>query len=150
MSARRRPVQRAAGGAERGRSWATPVRRPYYVIGHDRTDPLEARVACGLDHVSGACPELGFRVELALTIGLSERTIGELWRDFRRDVIEARGLTCERHVKGEHWSMVIRSQASQAMDTDRDALREWAGDRGEIASVQVAPIVDLTAAHESS
>jgi uncharacterized protein YggL (DUF469 family) len=100
--------------------------------------------------VSGACPELGFRVELALAIGLSERTIGELWRDFRREVIEARGLACERRVKGEHWSMVIRSQASQALDTDRDALREWAGGRGEIASLQVDPIVDLTAVHESS
>lgn len=95
--------------------------------------------------MSGACPVFGFRVELALAIGLSERTIGELWRGFRRDVIDARGLTCERHVKGEEWSMLIRSQASQAMDTDRDAVGEWASARSEIASLHVGPVVDLTA-----
>ena len=93
--------------------------------------------------MSAPCPIFGFRIELALTYGLSERSIGELWRDFRRDVVVARGLTCEREVRGEHWSMIIRSEASQATDGDREAIAQWGTGRREIASLDVGPLVDL-------
>jgi uncharacterized protein YggL (DUF469 family) len=93
--------------------------------------------------MSAACPIFGFRIELALTFGLSERSIGELWRDFRRDVLVARGLTCEREVRGEHWSMSIRSEASQATDSDREAVTQWGTGRREIASLDVGALVDL-------
>jgi uncharacterized protein YggL (DUF469 family) len=93
--------------------------------------------------MSVPCPIFGFRIELALTFGLSERSIGELWRDFRRDVVVARGLVCERDVLGEHWSMLIRSEASQATDGDREAVTQWGAGRREIASLDVGPLVDL-------
>jgi uncharacterized protein YggL (DUF469 family) len=93
--------------------------------------------------MSAPCPVFGFRIELALTFGLSEQSIGGLWRDFRRDVVVARGLSCERQVRGEHWSMIIRSEATQATDADREAVTRWGTGRREIASLEVGRLVDL-------
>ena len=93
--------------------------------------------------MSAPCPVFGFRVELMLAFGLSERTVGELWRDFRRSVVEARGLACERDAVGERWSMTLRSEASQATDGDREALTQWAAGRAEIESLEIGPLVDL-------
>ena len=93
--------------------------------------------------MSVPCPVFGFHVELTLTIGLSERTVGELWRAFRRDIVEARGLVCEREAGGERWSMTLRSEASQATDSDREAVTRWATDRNEVDTLDVGPLVDL-------
>ena len=84
-------------------------------------------------------------MELSLAFGLSERTVGDLWRDFRRSFVEARGLICERHASGDHWSMTLRSEASQATDADREAVTEWGTGRSEIESLEIGPLVDLAA-----
>lgn len=93
--------------------------------------------------MAAPCPIFGFRVELTLALGLSERTVGELWRDFRRGIVEARGLTCEREVGGDRWRMILRSEASQATDGDREAVREWGAGRRAIESLEIGPLVDL-------
>jgi uncharacterized protein YggL (DUF469 family) len=93
--------------------------------------------------VSAACPKFGFRVQVSMAFGLSERTIGELWSAFRRDVVDARGLVCERLVDADRWSMTLRSEASQATDGDREAVSEWGGGRSEIEALDVGPLVDL-------
>ena len=93
--------------------------------------------------MSAPCPVFGFRVELSLALGLSERTVGDLWRDFRRSIVEGRGLTCERESSGDRWSMTLRSEASQATDADREAVTQWGADRSEIESLEVGPLVDL-------
>lgn len=93
--------------------------------------------------MSAPCPVFGFRVELTLAVGLSERTVGDLWRDFRRSIVEARALTCEREASGDHWSMTLRSEASQATDADREAVSEWGSGRTEIEGLEVGPLVDL-------
>ena len=95
--------------------------------------------------MSAPCPVFGFRVELTLALGLSERTVGDLWRDFRRSIVDARGLTCEREASGDHWSMTLRSEASQATDTDREAVTGWGAGRSEIESLEIGPLVDLAA-----
>lgn len=95
--------------------------------------------------MSAPCPVFGFRVELTLTFGLSERTVGELWRDFRRSIVEDRALTCEREAGADRWVMTLRSEASQATDSDREAVRHWGADRREIESLDVGPLVDLAA-----
>lgn len=93
--------------------------------------------------MSVPCPVFGFRVELTLAIGLSERTVGELWRNFRREIVESRGLTCDRDASGDRWSMTLRSEASQATDSDREAITRWGAGRREIESLDVGPLVDL-------
>lgn len=96
--------------------------------------------------MSAPCPVFGFRVELNLAFGLSERTVGDLWRDFRRTIVETRGLTCERDAAGERWSMTLRSEASQATDGDREAITRWAAGRAEIESLAIGPLIDLAEA----
>ena len=93
--------------------------------------------------MSAPCPVFGFRVELTLAFGLSERTVGDLWRDFRRSIVEGRGLRCEREASGDHWSMTLRSEAGQATDGDREAITEWGAGRREIDSLEVGPLLDL-------
>ena len=93
--------------------------------------------------MSVPCPVFGFRVELTLALGLSERTVGELWRDFRRSIVETRALTCDREASGDRWSMTLRSEASQATDSDREAVTQWGAGRTEIESLEVGPLVDL-------
>lgn len=89
------------------------------------------------------CPVFGFHVELTLAFGLSERTVGDLWRDFRKVLVESRGLTSERQASGEHWSITLRGEAGQATDADREAVVSWAADRSEVESIDVGPLVDL-------
>lgn len=96
--------------------------------------------------MSAPCPVFGFRVELNLAFGLSERTVGDLWRDFRRSIVETRGLACERDAAGERWSMTLRSEASQATDGDREAITRWAAGRAEIESLDIGPLIDLAEA----
>ena len=93
--------------------------------------------------MSAPCPVFGFHVELTLAFGLSERTVGDLWRDFRRNIVEGRGLVCEREAAGEQWSMTLRGEASQATDSDREAVTQWAAGRSEIQSLEIGPLVDL-------
>jgi uncharacterized protein YggL (DUF469 family) len=93
--------------------------------------------------MSAPCPIFGFRVELRLALGLSERTLGDLWRDFRRSIVDARGLDCAREASGDSWSIVLRSEASQATDGDREAVRQWAEGRSEIDSLEIGPLLDL-------
>jgi hypothetical protein len=44
---------------------------------------------------------------------------------------------------GRRWSFVVRSEASQATDSDRDALQAWTQTRSEIVSARIGPLLDF-------
>ena len=93
--------------------------------------------------MSAPCPIFGFEVVFQLSPGVSEATADALRDDFISGPIEGRGLVCGGGMAGGRWSHVVRGEAGQATDADRQALVAWAESRPEIATVEVGQLVDL-------
>jgi uncharacterized protein YggL (DUF469 family) len=93
--------------------------------------------------MSAACPSFGFNVRIRMRANAEQHEEAQLWQSFMRDVIAVRGLTCGGTRTHDHWSQIIRSEASQATDTDREAVKAWLASRREVDSVEIGPLVDL-------
>jgi uncharacterized protein YggL (DUF469 family) len=93
--------------------------------------------------VSASCPVFGFLVELETMEALTSEQLRDLRLAFDRDVIEPRGLVIDARSSGRRWSFVVRSEASQATDSDRDALQAWTQTRSEIVSARIGPLLDF-------
>ena len=92
--------------------------------------------------MSAACPLLGFSVELDVVRTAGDAAAARVRRSFD-ELIEGRGLLCETERGGRTWTYVVHSEASQATDADRTAVKEWADAHAEIVAARVGPIVDL-------
>jgi uncharacterized protein YggL (DUF469 family) len=88
--------------------------------------------------MSAACPALGFSVRVTFANAAGADTRRECERAFHA-MLDARGLT----YRGDENFVIIQSEASQATETDRIAVRDWCGARREIAAVDVGVLVDL-------
>jgi uncharacterized protein YggL (DUF469 family) len=93
--------------------------------------------------VSASCPVFGFLVELEAMEALTSEQLRDLRLAFDRDVIEPRGLVIDERSSGRRWSFIVRSEASQATDSDRDALQAWTQTRSEIVSARIGPLLDF-------
>jgi uncharacterized protein YggL (DUF469 family) len=91
--------------------------------------------------VSAPCPEFGFRLTLRLTPGVDAASRRAL-SDALRAVVEARGLSAAGGGEEAPRYLVTRD-GGQAIDADREALREWAAAQAAIARADVGPLVDL-------
>jgi uncharacterized protein YggL (DUF469 family) len=97
--------------------------------------------------VSAACPVFGFTVALRPTRALDDAHERGLWESFVRETVERRGLVCNDGTHdAKRWSCVVRSEAGQATDADREAIAAWASAQPEIVAVEIGPLVDLTSA----
>jgi uncharacterized protein YggL (DUF469 family) len=93
--------------------------------------------------MSAACPVFGFVVEFRIQPGLDDAAEMALWDSFIGDAIEARGLMCGGGATGRQWSRVVRSEAGQATDADREAVISWSRARPEIVATTVGPLTYL-------
>lgn len=57
-------------------------------------------------------------------------------------VLQARGLERDGAAARDRWSLVVRSEASQATDADRQAVQDWAAQHPRIR-VRVGDLTDL-------
>ena len=77
---------------------------------------------------------------------LTAEQLRDLCLAFVRDVIEPRGLVVDQRSSGRRWSFVVRSEASQATDLDREAVQAWTQARPEIVSARIGPLLDFASA----
>ena len=96
--------------------------------------------------MSAPCPVFGFVVEWELAETLSSDQVRDVYLAFVRDMIEPRGLECEERSSGRRSSFVVRSEASQATDLDREAVEAWTATRPEIVSATIGPLLDFASA----
>ena len=88
--------------------------------------------------MSPACPVFGFRVEIA--------TRGVNVDDLERDLValaHVRGLIIDRVHDGRPRAFIIRSEAGQATDLDRQAVLEWASKLGQDTATTVGLLEDV-------
>ena len=91
--------------------------------------------------MTGPCPTLGFFVRMDIDPTLGAVARAEL-RDAWTEMLEQRGLYCGGG-GGDSQEYVIASEASQATDADRSAVRGWLELHPSIAGWQVGPLGDL-------
>jgi uncharacterized protein YggL (DUF469 family) len=96
--------------------------------------------------VSAPCPVFGFLVEVETLEALTSEQLHDLRLAFDRDVLERRGLVCDERSSGRRWSFVVRSEASQGTDADRDAVEAWTRTRSDIVSARIGPLLDFASA----
>ena len=94
------------------------------------------------------CPALGFVVVIEPIAGL-----GDAQRDALRlawsTLLDARGLQAHGAIGSSRSAIPVSSEASQATDLDREAVREWLASRSELRQGSVGDIEDLGARIES-
>lgn len=86
------------------------------------------------------CPAYGFHVEMEVRSDLvpaqRERLLVQ-WSE----LLESRGLSGGG--RGSTYGCTVTSEASQATDSDRSAVRAWLESRQELKSWKVGELVDL-------
>jgi hypothetical protein len=92
--------------------------------------------------MSNACPQFGFTVEFDLVPDLAWDESRRL-RDALMTFAAARGLVCDDRGSPPRWSLVVRSESSQATDADRRSIADWASTRREITATRLGLLVDL-------
>jgi uncharacterized protein YggL (DUF469 family) len=93
--------------------------------------------------MTAACPVYGFRVDVRLSPELNEVARLAVWNSFCH-LMDAGGLV-SAGAASAGWPVVIRSEASQATDADREAVCTWAAAHDGIVDVEVGRLVDLSA-----
>ncbi|HEY4218656.1 MAG TPA: 50S ribosome-binding protein YggL [Gemmatimonadaceae bacterium] len=93
--------------------------------------------------MSAACPTFAFVVDVQLDAHVNPVAQVALWNSFCH-ALDARGLICTG-AKRAGWPTVVRGEASQATDADRQAISEWAASHVAIVGVDVGQLLDLSA-----
>jgi uncharacterized protein YggL (DUF469 family) len=88
----------------------------------------------------------GFVVELEMSEALSSDQTRDVSQAFLVQVAEARGLVIDERGRDHRWTFLVRSEASQATDTDRRAVETWAHEQGEIVAISIGPLLDFASA----
>jgi uncharacterized protein YggL (DUF469 family) len=92
--------------------------------------------------LSAPCPILGFTVLIELRDSVADAR-GEALRSALGALLESNGLTMvgggRRRARLE-----VRREGSQATEADRRIVAAWAAERGDVASVSVSELIDLT------
>jgi hypothetical protein len=89
--------------------------------------------------VTAGCPTYSFLVCMTLTPELSPTSRDGLLREWT-GFVERRGLHLRRGVAPLEWRLA--SEAAQATESDRDAVRRWLGERAELSAWRVDDLVD--------
>lgn len=91
--------------------------------------------------MTAPCPSFGFVVRIGLRPGLAGPDGARFW-DTWVDFLASRGLCCTGG-GGETHEYVVASDASQATESDREAVRAWLAARPELNDVEVSQLIDL-------
>ena len=92
--------------------------------------------------MTAPCPAYGFRVGMELVSTLTPAA-RDILRDAWRALVEERGLYCEGGGSAERVEYVVASEASQATDGDRAAVRTWLASRTELRAWRVGELEDV-------
>lgn len=88
--------------------------------------------------MAAPCPSYGFVIRVAFRPALDDAPFWGAFIDF----LEERGLYCAGG-GGETPAYVVGSDAAQATDADRAAVRSWLASRPEVAEWSVGELFDL-------
>ena len=91
--------------------------------------------------MTAPCPTFGFRVRIELDAATPAPVREQLHQAWRA-LLRSRGLT-SRGGGVDRLVHVVTSEASQAIESDRDAVRAWLAGRPEIRTWQVDDLEDL-------
>lgn len=94
--------------------------------------------------MTAPCPTFGFVVSIEYRTEFDEAARALFW-DAWIEFLEQRGLYCGGG-GGDTQEYVIASDASQATDSDRTAIRDWLGRRPELCGFRVGELIDLSQA----
>ena len=106
------------------------------VWGRSRLAVLHRRIT-----MSAPCPTFGFHVVIEPAAALASPARAEL-EDAWVVLLESRGLYC-RGGGSVRLAYVVASEASQATENDRAAVRSWLAGRPEVARWTVGDLTDL-------
>lgn len=98
--------------------------------------------------MTAPCPALGFIVVIEPVAGLAAVEHDALRRAWNT-LLDARGLTAHGAIDTGRSLIAVTSEASQATENDRDAVRHWLASRTELRHTSVRDIEDLGARLES-
>ena len=90
--------------------------------------------------MSAPCPTFGFHVVIEPAAALASPARADL-EDAWVALLQSRGLYCASG--GSELAYVVASEASQATENDRDAVRSWLAARPEVARWKVGDLTDL-------
>lgn len=87
--------------------------------------------------MTAPCPALGFVVAIERAPGGRDE-LSRAWRE----LLETRGL-CATGGGAERREYVVTSEAAQATESDRDAVRAWLASRADVRRWRVGEVEDL-------
>lgn len=92
--------------------------------------------------MTAPCPSLGFIIvtEPIAGLGAAER---EALRRAWSSLLHARGLDAHGSIGTGRSTVVVTSEASQATENDREAVRDWLASRAELRHASVGDIEDV-------
>lgn len=94
--------------------------------------------------MTAPCPTYGFVASIIFVTGLNDNARARFW-DAWTALLETRGLYCGGG-GGDTQEYVVASEASQATDADREAVRAWLAGRSELSRCDVGELIDLSQA----
>jgi uncharacterized protein YggL (DUF469 family) len=91
--------------------------------------------------MTAPCPVLGFRVTVESRSGIGSpfEALMDDWVHF----LEGRGLHCTGGGSAERLAFAVASDASQATENDRVAVRAWLASRTDLQTWRVGDLEDL-------
>jgi hypothetical protein len=115
-----------------------------YTMKRDRTPAATHLVSVTIffeaDDVSGACPVLGFVVDIRVRGDAPDARASAVARELLR-LLESNGLVADR--RGDR-TYVVSRDGSQATDADRQLVAQWAGGWRDAAEIAISDLMDLT------
>ncbi|HEX2781516.1 MAG TPA: 50S ribosome-binding protein YggL [Gemmatimonadaceae bacterium] len=91
--------------------------------------------------MSAPCPEFGFAVTIEPPGGPGPRE-RPTFDEALAALLASRGLSVEAGRAGMR-RFIVRSEASQATDADREAVRAWLAARPDVRDARVSDLIDL-------
>lgn len=98
--------------------------------------------------MTAPCPALGFVVVIEPVAGLGDAERDALRRSWST-LLDARGLQSTGAIDAARSIVAVSSEASQATENDREAVRDWIASRTDVWRASVGDIEDLGARTES-
>jgi uncharacterized protein YggL (DUF469 family) len=92
--------------------------------------------------MTAPCPSFGFIATIVLAPGVDDSARAQFWREWL-EFLEARGLYSGGG-GGDSPEYVVASEAAQATDADREAVRAWLAGRRELSRFSVGELIDLS------
>ena len=90
----------------------------------------------------GEFRQYGFRVRFQVGEAVDESRLDDFWDGFIQDALETNGLlgggAC-----GRVWDLIVYRPKDSATDVDRETIRTWLMNHGQVEAVEIGPLFDL-------